>query len=225
MHVNVITASGVEQRSADELPVLLNEQDRLIWVDIPSCDAAAVSILTDVFGFHRWRSKTALSAIGCPRSTSTPTTSSSCSTRRSGERRGHVHYIELDQFVGQNYVVTVHGPLNPVVDPQVALRETGAVLRRIDAGRLTPSTPHDLSYAIVSALTRNQEDYIEVLTSDVWQLEQQVTGGDIDDPQEFIKDMFRARHGLLVVRTMGTLSAAIYGRIGTLPDSPPTASV
>ena len=28
--------------------------------------------------------------------------------------------------------------------------------------------------------------------------------------------MFQARHGLLAVRTMGTLSAAIYGRIGTL---------
>jgi magnesium transporter len=130
-------------------------------------------------------------------------------------KRGHVHYIELDQFVGPNYVVTVHGPLNPVVDPQVALRETSAVLRRIEAGRLLPSTPYELSYAIVSALARNQEAYIEALTSDVWQLEQEVTGGDIDDPREFINDMFRARHGLLVVRTMGALSAAIYGRTGT----------
>ena len=76
-------------------------------------------------------------------------------------RRGHVHYIELDQFIGPNYVVTVHGPLNPAVDPQVALRETRAVLRRIEAGRLAPSTPYELSYAIVSALARKQEDYIE----------------------------------------------------------------
>ena len=216
MHVNVITASGVEQRSADELPVLLNEQDRLIWVDIPSCDAAAVSILTDVFGFHPMAIQDCVERNRVPKvHVYTDHVFVVLHAPERG-RRGHVHYIELDQFVGQNYVVTVHGPLNPVVDPQVALRETGAVLRRIDAGRLTPSTPHDLSYAIVSALTRNQEDYIEVLTSDVWQLEQQVTGGDIDDPQEFIKDMFRARHGLLVVRTMGTLSAAIYGRIGTL---------
>jgi Mg2+ and Co2+ transporter CorA len=36
-------------------------------------------------------------------------------------RRGHVHYVELDQFIGRNYLVTVHGPLNPAVDPEVAL--------------------------------------------------------------------------------------------------------
>jgi hypothetical protein len=28
-----------------------------------------------------------------------------------------------------------------------------------------------LSYAIVSALTRHQEDYVEAVTSDVWRLE------------------------------------------------------
>ena len=52
MQVNVITASGVEQFGADELPALLKEQDGLIWVDIPSCDPAAAAVLTEVFGFH-----------------------------------------------------------------------------------------------------------------------------------------------------------------------------
>jgi Mg2+ and Co2+ transporter CorA len=54
----------------------------------------------------------------------------------------------------------------------------------------------------------------------VWQLEQQVTGGDIDDPRDFVNRMFRARHGLLVVRTMSALSAAIYGRMITLARLP-----
>ena len=162
MHVNVITASGVEQRSAEELPALLNEQDRLIWVDIPSCDAAAVSILTDVFGFHPMAIQDCVERNRVPKVHVYPDHVFVVLHAPERGQRGHVHYIELDQFVGQNYVVTVHGPLNPVVDPQVALRETGAVLRRIEAGRLTPSTPYELSYAIVSALTRNQEAYIEV---------------------------------------------------------------
>jgi hypothetical protein len=38
---------------------------------------------------------------------------------------GHVHYVELDQFIGPNYYVTVHGPLNPAVEPDAALVETG----------------------------------------------------------------------------------------------------
>src|ERR1700710_132012 len=34
---------------------------------------------------------------------------------------GHVHYLELDQFVGPDWVVTVHGPLNPAVPLDAAL--------------------------------------------------------------------------------------------------------
>ena len=57
---------------------------------------------------------------------------------------GHVHYIELDQFVGPNYLVTVHGPLNPVVNPDVALIDTRQVLHRIERGVLHPRSPLEL---------------------------------------------------------------------------------
>jgi magnesium transporter len=216
MNVYVISAEGVQPGSVDDLPALLKDPDNLVWVDMPICDPAAVSVLTEVFDFHPMAIRDCVERNRVPKVHAYPDHMFVVLHAPERGKRGHVHYIELDQFVGPNYVVTVHGPLNPVVDPRVALRETSAVLRRIEAGRLAPSTPYELSYAIVSALARNQEAYIETLTSDVWQLEQRVTGGDIDDPREFINDMFRARHGLLVVRTMGTLSAAIYGRIGTL---------
>ena len=52
---------------------------------------------------------------------------------------GHVHLLELDQIIGLNYLVTVHGPLNPVVDPAEAMAETEAVLRRIKSGRFRPT--------------------------------------------------------------------------------------
>jgi Mg2+ and Co2+ transporter CorA len=118
-------------------------------------------------------------------------------------------------------LVTVHGPINPAVDPAVALRETRAVLARMEAGRLRPATPWELSYAIVSALTRHQENYVEMVTSDVWQLEQRVTGGQVGDPEESLTELFRARHGLLAVRTMGAVSAAIYGRMTALTGVSP----
>jgi len=51
---------------------------------------------------------------------------------------GHVHYLELDQFVGKNFLVTVHGPLNPKVPLEAALRETEAVAARMDSGRFAP---------------------------------------------------------------------------------------
>src|SRR5262245_18580614 len=111
--------------------------------------------------------------------------------------RGHVHYVELDQVVGRNYLLTVHGPVNPDVDPAVALRETGAVLARIEGGRLRPMTPFELSHAIVTALTRNEEAYVEEATRDVWRLEQRVTGGDVGGSVDFLTELFQTGHGLL----------------------------
>jgi len=54
------------------------------------------------------------------------------------------------------------------------------------------------------------------VTKDVWRLEQQVTGGELGDPEQFVNELFQARHGLLTVRTMAALSAAVYGRMSTL---------
>ena len=51
---------------------------------------------------------------------------------------GHVHYVELDQFIGPRYLVTVHGPLNPAVDPAAAMVEVTAVLHRLESRPVTP---------------------------------------------------------------------------------------
>jgi hypothetical protein len=90
---------------------------------------------------------------------------------------GHVHYVELDQFIGPRSVVSVHGPVNPAVPPEAALGETRAVLGRIEGGRLRPRSAFELSYAIVSALAQGQEAFVETVTREVWPLEQRVTSG------------------------------------------------
>ena len=52
MDVYLVTASGVESRSVDELPALLERDDGIVWVDIPGCDDEAERVLLDVFKFH-----------------------------------------------------------------------------------------------------------------------------------------------------------------------------
>jgi Mg2+ and Co2+ transporter CorA len=115
----------------------------------------------------------------------------------------------------------VHGPVNPAVDPAVALRQTDAVRRRLESGSLRPTSPFELSYAVVSAIARHQESFVAMVTSDVWLLEQQVTGGHLGDPETHLDEMFRARHGLLAVRTMGALSSQVYGRMASLTRAVP----
>jgi magnesium transporter len=221
MEVRLIADQGIEDRSPDELAALLRRDTGFIWVDIPACGEAGARALSEVFGFHP------LAVRDCVERNRVPKVHGYGDhvliVLHAPERgdRGHVHYIELDQIIGRNYLVTVHGPINPAVDPAVALRETRAIHARIVAGRFRPKSVFELSHAIVSALTRHQEAYVETLTRDVWQLEQRVTGGDVGDPESFITDLFRARHGLLAVRTMAALGGAIYGRMSGLTRIPP----
>jgi len=126
--------------------------------------------------------------------------------------------------IGPRYLITVHGPVNPAVSLDVALRDTREVLDRIRSGRLRPRTPFDISHAIVSAITRRMERFVEELTSDVWELERRVTDGAYGNPERFLDEMFRTRHGLLAVRTIAAQTAQIYRRLTGIPRAVPEES-
>jgi magnesium transporter len=221
MNVRLITEQGVEDRPPEELASLIGRETGLVWVDIPNCDEQCAGLLSEVFAFHPLAIRDCVERNRVPKVHGYGDHVLIVLHAPQQGQRGHVHYLELDQVIGRNYLVTVHGPINPAVDPEVALRETRAVCARIAAGRFRPASAFELSHAIVSALARNQEAFVEVITRDVWQLEQRVTGGDVGDPERFITELFRARHGLLAVRTMAALSGAIYGRMAGITRIPP----
>jgi magnesium transporter len=226
MDVWLVTGGGVEQRPVDELDMLIALGEGVVWVDIPTPDEEAARVLTEVFGFHR------LAVRDCVERNQVPKIHAYSDhvfiILHAPERGqgGAVHYVELDQFIGPGFLVTVHGPLNPAVPPEVALRETRAVLRRLESGRLRVSSSFELSYAVVSALARHQEAFVSTLAQEAAVLEQRLMSDDeLADPEQFLEELFRARHELLVVRTMAALSREIYGRMVTLERYVPGASL
>ena len=216
MDVRLVTDAGVELRGVDDLEKLLSQDEGLVWVDIPACDAEGSRVLSEVFGFHPRAVRDCEQRNPVPKVHVYPDHVFVVLHAPEAGASGHVHYVELDQFVGPNYFVTVHGPLNPAVDPDAALVETSTLARRLDSGRLTATSSFELSFAVVTALTGRMREYLTVLTQDVWRLEQQVTAGQLGDSEQFLDAMFRVRHGLLALRTMATLSREVYGRMTTL---------
>ena len=216
MDVHVITDSGVEQRTVEELPDLLQQRPGLVWVDMPKVDAEALRVLGEVFEFHPLAIQDCENRNHVPKVHVYPDHVFVALHSPELGTGGRVHHLELDQFVGPGYLVTVHGPLDPEVIPELAFRETNAVLKRIRAGRIRPSRSFELSHAIVSAMTRHQEGFVGILALEVGLLEQRVMTDSDDDPEEFLEELFRARHGLIAVKTMAALSSEIYGRMATL---------
>ena len=128
-------------------------------------------------------------------------------------RGGHVHFVELDQVVGPNWLLTVHGPMNVAVELDAAYVETSTVARRLARGTLRPTRACELSGALVNVLADRMRNYLIALTQQAWALEQQVTAGHMGDTEQFLEELFGVRHGLLAVATMAATSREVYGRM------------
>jgi Mg2+ and Co2+ transporter CorA len=222
--VMVVCSTGVERHDVSELPDLLKREDAVVWVDIASCDPEATGVLTDVFGFHKIAVRDCVERNHVSKLHVYPDHVFTVLHAPQVGRRGHVHYVELDQFIGQNYLVTVHGPMNPAVDRAVALQDTRGVLRRIEEKHLLIGSPLELSHWIVSAMIRREADLVAELAKQSGTLEQRVMlEEDLEDPGAFLEELFQAWYVLLAVRTMATHSSATYGRmtrlVRFLPDA------
>jgi magnesium transporter len=226
MDVRLVCDAGVERHEIEELPRLLEHRDGVIWVDIPVCDQQAANVLSEVFGFHPIAVRDCVERNHVSKVHIYPDYVFSVLHAPKIGNRGHVHYVELDQFVGKNYLVTVHGPLNPVVDPEVAFLDTNTMVRRLEKGQVHMASPFELSYGIVSAMIRRESDLIADLAKQSGLLEQRVTLGEhLEDPEAFLEELFQAWYALLAIRTMATHSSATYGRMARLvrflPDAAP----
>ncbi len=222
MELRWLDDSGVRQCNLAQLGDLRSRTDGFLWLDIPEWSEEAEHVLTDGFGFH-------------------PIAISNCRDRNHVPRvhvyqdhlfivihapeigdAGHVHYLELDQFIGQHYLVTVHGPLSPKVPLEAALRETGSVMHRIEAGRLHPTSPFGLTYAIVSSIVRRDSELVADIAREVGLLEQRVMAAHDEEPQTFLTHLFTARHELLAIKTMAAQGGQIYERAIKLATFAPT---
>jgi magnesium transporter len=226
MDVHFVSEDGIQAHTVGDLTALLARDDGLVWVDIPNCDEQAARVLSEVFGFHPLAVQACVERNAVPKVRAYRDHIFVILHAPELGTGGHVHYVELDQFIGPRYLVTVHGPVNPAVTPEAAQRETRAVLRRVEAGRLRPRSAFELSYAVVSALAQGQEAFVETVTRQVWPLEQRVTSGHLGDPEQFLEELFGTRHALLAVSNMATLGHQIYQRMSALarfipPDCQP----
>ncbi|WP_426592468.1 magnesium transporter CorA family protein [Cellulomonas sp. McL0617] len=224
MDVHLITSDGVRDCSVDELPDLLAAKHGLVWVDVPEWDAEAAAVLVPVFGLHPLAVHDLEVRNRLPKLHAYPDSLLLVLHAPEKGSGGHVHHVELDRIIGPRYLITVHGPVNPLVSREITLRDTAEVLARIRSGRLRPHTSFDISHAIVSTLTRHMERFVEELTTDVWDLEQRVNDGALGNPEKFLDEMFRTRHGLLAIRTIAAQTAQIYRRLSGINRAVPEES-
>ncbi|MGS0685489.1 magnesium transporter CorA family protein [Nakamurella sp. GG22] len=220
MQLKWIDATGVSEHPVEEVAQLLTNPDGLVWLDIPHWEEAAERLLRDVFGFHALAIHDSAHRNQVPKVHKYPDHVFLVLHAPHAGEAGHVHTIELDQFIGDRYLVTVHGPLSPAADPAAARLEVDALAKRLESGKLRPQHAYDLSYALVSTVAKRLRDFIARMTADMWNLEyrfqavvKQGPGGHLRAPEQFLDDLFRARHGFMVARTQAAMSREVFSRM------------
>ncbi|MFZ1116413.1 MAG: CorA family divalent cation transporter [Propionibacteriaceae bacterium] len=212
MKLRWIDSDGVSVRELAELPALRKRSDGFLWLDIPEWSDAAESILANEFLFHPMAIAESKTRNHVPRVHVYPDHFFIVVHTPEIGAGGHVHYLELDQFVGEHFLVTVHGPISPKVPLEAALRETSLVGTRMESGRLRPTSPYALTYAIVSTIARLEAEMVAEIAGEVGLLEQEVMAEADKDPQAFLSELFTARHELLTIKTMAEQGSEIYRR-------------
>ena len=214
---------GIEPHEESRLPELLERTDGFAWIDLWADDEHAERVLSEVAGAHP------LVVADCRQRNHVPTLHGYADHvfvvlhSPFAGNAGHVHLLELDQLVGRRYLVTVHGPINPVVDRAEAMRETTAVRGRIERGTFRPASPAELSHAIGSAIVRSQRSLISTVAESLPEVEQLAMASDFRRPEELLERLFLIRHELITVRTMAAQSHEIYARISGLERVVPEA--
>jgi magnesium transporter len=210
--VRLITSDGVSRHRPEEIEALLDGRG-LVWIDVPYWDAETAAFLHKRLHLREKPMHDCIVPNHVPKVHAYPDQTFVVLHAPAVGVDGHVHTVELDQFVGSNWLLTVHSAMNPAVPLDFAYVETRTVARRLADGRLRPTRSHDLSAALVKVLIGRFSDLLDTLTQDVWRLERLVTGGHVGHPEQFIEELFGVRHRLLVLHTMATTSAQLYGQM------------
>jgi magnesium transporter len=136
MMLRWIDSDGVSNHDVAELTGLRKRTGGFLWLDIPEWSEEADAILTNEFRFHPMAVIESKTRSHVPRVHVYPDHVFIVVHAPEIGAAGHVHYLELDQFIGEDFLVTVHGPISPKVPLDAALRETEVVAARLASGRL-----------------------------------------------------------------------------------------
>jgi Mg2+ and Co2+ transporter CorA len=207
---------AAQRHDLAELPGLLKRSDGFVWLDIPECDEAAAEVLKQVFEFHPLAVRDCRQRNQLAKTRVYPDHAFLILHAPEVGADGKIHFLELDQFIGTRYLVTVHGPTDPAVPEALVRREVLHVATRIESGRFRPATPFDLSYRITSAAASRQEAMVSALATEISGLEMRVMSDPGRQPEALLEELFTLRHRLLTVRTMAAQGREAYARMAKL---------
>lgn len=212
MDLCFITPLELEEVPVEEISRLAERDDGYLWLDVPEWTDQAARLLSRTFGFHP------VALDFCHDRNPLPMVHGYADHVFLAVHRpllvssGHVHLIELDLFIGDRFLVSVHGPVDPMVPPEIPMDEVRETLDRMRARRIWPESPTALMHALVSLIALRQRLAVQDIAGRVAEVEGRVLLRDLTDPEATLDEMFLVRQELLAVSTTASLGREVLAR-------------
>jgi len=167
----ILVARGndpVRQATVDELPALLDDKHVHLWVDIAGPDdEGAERVVRDIFKFHPLAIEDCFGALEHPKAESFDgyiyVVTHGLAEGSTAERH---ETVELDAFVGKNYLVTYHAkPSSSISTVQELVKRGSDLLRR---------GPTSLLHAILEEQAHRIEPVLDSIDEHIAELEERV---------------------------------------------------
>jgi Mg2+ and Co2+ transporter CorA len=220
MDLRCVTSAGIVVSGATDVAAWRLRRDGFVWLDFEACDDVTATTLRDEFGFHPQAIQACRERTHLPTFHGYPDHWFVVVHRPFTGRAGHVHLLQLELFIRDDALITLHGPYNPDVAASEVRRDTDELRARLDAGRLVVKTPSELSHALVASLARGYRTSLGDIASQVAELERDVIDADLRSPEGLLDRMFLLRHELVTIRTMAGDVHEVFERMAGVADVP-----
>jgi len=179
----------VEQISFEQVGPLLSRDDVLLWIDISAPEEEELAALASTFQFH----PLAMEDVNNQRQ------------RAKVDRYDDFYFIvlpvidfcaktyevsegEIDIFIGERYLVTIHRNHAPIMEQ---------VWRRCLAGKLTRPTPVFLFYLVSDAVVDSYFPITDQVGEIIDEIDEQIFA---EPTNSILRPIFQLRHGMLQIR-------------------------
>jgi magnesium transporter len=206
----VLDASGTlrEEVGLEELPDYLADKSSLVWCDIYSIQGGQNGpygrLLREVFGFDDLTIEDCFTRSHLPKvDVYDDYLFVALFSFHLSEKTRRVQTVEVDMYVGENYVVCVH--------PR-PLRELDRVRRRLLAGDdFVASSPANVAHTVFDAVVDEYLPIMNRLSAMVDGIEDDLLGEDDEAPANILDSLFHLKHELTALRRLAVPLRDVIG--------------
>ena len=206
----VLDSSGrlLDDVGLEELPFHLSDPDTLVWCDIASTEGGQsgsyARLLREVFGFDELTIEDCFTRSHLPKvDIYEEYLFVALFSFHLSEKTGRVQTVEVDMYVGENYVVCVH--------PR-PLRELSRVKRRLGSGNaFVSSSPANVAHTVFDAVVDEYLPIMNRLSADVDDIEDKLLEEDLGSETGVFDSLYHLKHELTALRRLAVPLRDVVG--------------